>query len=344
MKTNCTALASTLSLAYRTYEPFLGSTNNTLNDYLDSNGILISICMRQDIFHPHEPCSLPFYSNRVSASWIQAEVTGFRTIFGPETFPVAYILNPLASDLQCAYAADASTLGREKSGCGVMGQIDSWHKWLFRRKITKEKNERFGKDTVWGDIDCIDFFLGGQRDFDKVVSLEPRDSSSCEEMTEGKSALTSFSGVQLSFRIYSDIMGFNVCNAATIPQPRFANDSTAFYNGPCSWSPNTWSHMVESLIEILEDHPELHLWNEVVLKKPFFHRDVVKAVIYFGRGQTSDDSDQSDEAKKEAKRFRRPLLKIDLDALENGGDIFVCPNSDVADIPIDGSLASLLRD
>lgn len=341
MKADCTALASALSLAYRTYEPFPGPTSSTLNDYLASNGILISVCMSQDILHPREPCSLPFYSNRISASWIQANVTGFRTIFGPEEYELAYILDPLASDVRCMYPADGNTLGRDKSGCGEFGYFPFWTKWSFRRNIIHDKNERFGKDTDWGDISCIDFFLGGDEGKDGSVILHTEDPGSCESMTEGEAGLAYFSDLDWLFQVYRDIMGFPVCDAATIPKPRFSNDSFAFYTGPCSWSPDNWSHMVDSMKKILKDHPELTWWNEIILKKPFFQRKVVKAVVYFGRGQTPDDDDRAEEAKKEAKRFHRPLLKLDMDAVENGGDIFVCLDSDVPDTEVEESIASI---
>lgn len=57
---NCTLVAAALSTAYRTYRGGDFSPSSTrLEDFLDRNGILLTMCMRYSGFVPWLECSRP---------------------------------------------------------------------------------------------------------------------------------------------------------------------------------------------------------------------------------------------------------------------------------------------
>jgi hypothetical protein len=154
---NCTLLAAALSAKYRTYNDFQPlsveknddravtatssrtwatearnsphsssatsfSSYSSLEEFLDENGILLTMCMKLHGLVPKWECSGPSQGGssssttttttatttggKISASWIQVNKTnGFRVVKPPVDVgpPVGFILKPTAFSIQCIY-------------------------------------------------------------------------------------------------------------------------------------------------------------------------------------------------------------------------------------------------
>jgi hypothetical protein len=304
---SCHDLALRLTENYYTATRF-NSTNTNLTDYLNHNGILLTMCIGNAIL-PRifgGPCKLGFRSHHVSASWIRKNETGFR-VFGSSlladtALPVGLILDPTMTQINCMYPIDGVTDAREKNGCGVtfdsIGGPSSIRRSIDRYAIAHFKNSRFGKDTKWSDIDCSLMFsdIVGEGNF----ALNDTD---CSGAVAGGIPFVFESPARVTYETWSDVMGHPVCNI-TQPwtDPTFTSDDVLLYLGSCVWKTSDWAGMIDTTVNLATEHPSVTFWNEIVLSKPKDLADIVQAVFIV------DGSYALQAAKWEATRLGKPLL------------------------------------
>lgn len=210
---DCPELALKLSDNYYTTHK-LNYSDESLSGYLSQNGVLLTMCIGQMIF-PNifgGPCQLGRLSNHVSASWIRNLETGFK-IFGPpppDELPIGLILDPMTADINCVYPIDAVTDTRLKNGCGFQPDApeasNNFRRILERYEIVKYKNEIFGKDVKWSDIDCENF-LGNVGYGSFAVN-----NSDCSLGIENSVPLLFESAAKFTYETWSNLVGHPVCN------------------------------------------------------------------------------------------------------------------------------------
>jgi hypothetical protein len=159
---NCTVIAAALSTAYRTYHAFQPDVSS-LEQFLDRNGILLTMCMRFAGYLPWLECSRKEDDTKLSASWIQADKTrGFHVIGKPadQGPPVGLVLKPSSTKVRCLYPVDAATNGRDGNGCGPMSSdprygskgydhMGWFGKLMARAVVIRYKNSVFGENRTW---------------------------------------------------------------------------------------------------------------------------------------------------------------------------------------------------
>jgi hypothetical protein len=171
ISSNCTLVAAALSAAYRTYDghgfppsSLSYPSSMRLEDFLDHNGILLTMCMSHRGLIPWLECSRPKSStddavapwsstalraapgdatdggrvaasaggsdpSRLEASWVQQDQTrGFRVIGRPIDIgpPVGLILRPSGTSIRCIYPVDGATDARDGRGCGPLTNDPSY--------------------------------------------------------------------------------------------------------------------------------------------------------------------------------------------------------------------------
>ena len=204
---HCSELALRLSENYHTTHIY-NHSDESLSGYLAHNGILLTMCIMPTIFGG--PCKIGGLSNHFSASWIRNIETGFRIFGGAELLPIGLILDPTTVDINCAYPIDAVTDTRLNSGCGFQPDApeasNNYRRILERYEIVKYKNDMFGKDAKWSDIDCEDF-LGN---FDGGIFA--MNDSDCSLSMEHDVLLLIESSAKITYKTWSNIVGHPVCN------------------------------------------------------------------------------------------------------------------------------------
>jgi hypothetical protein len=104
---NCTTLATRLTEQYHFYERYAEGTD--LYHYLGWHGLFLSMCL--NVLGLYR-CSLGVRADHVSATWIQAQETGYR-VFAPTGSSeqnIGMILDPATVSVTCLYPADAATI------------------------------------------------------------------------------------------------------------------------------------------------------------------------------------------------------------------------------------------
>lgn len=296
---NCPELALRLSDNYYTTLKF-NQTHEGLGEYLNQNGILLTMCLGQAILPSifGGPCKLGMLSKHVSASWIRHVDTGFR-IFGPpslDELPIGLILDPTTTGINCIYPIDGVTDQRLNNGCGVQPDApeasNNYYRILERFEIVKYKNDAFGKDVKWSDIDCKDFIGMTETGFFAV------NNSDCSLRLE--------SAAKFTYETYSNLLGHPVCNATQAwVEPSYSMTDTILYMGSCVWKPSDWRSMIDTMVKVTSEYPHANIWNEVLIAKPRELNDIVQAVFLI---DGSYDHNQYKSAKMEARRLGKPLL------------------------------------
>lgn len=315
---SCSDLALRFTESYFSSATFNSSGN--LNEYLNSNGILLTMCVGNTLAPKFfgGPCKLGFRENHVSASWIRKKETGFR-IFGPRE-DVGLILDPFATEIQCLYPVDGVTDQRSINGCGptydaIDGSSNIWRS-IEKYQIESYKNQMFGKDTKWMDIDCEDM-LGtfvGPFPFGGAFALNNTD---CLETVAGGIPFLFASPVKYTYDVWSNLLGHAVCNATVPwPEPSFDDEGALLYLGSCAWRKSNWVGMVDTMMNLASEYLSLEFWNEIVLTKPKHMADIVQAVFVM------DGSYDYQAAKWVAKDLGRPLMVFTLS--EDGNLSFSC--------------------
>jgi len=133
--------------------------------------------------------------------------------------------------------------------------------------------------------------------------------TACQEAT----TLEYYPYVEFLAKTHQGIMGHSVCNTSVSFEVDWTHSNVLFDLEDCSWNPLQWQYVMNMQSQIIHEHPNVTLWNEVLLHKPRSMKDAVQAVFYVG--------EESYEAHKEAKRIGRPLLKVNL---EDDQDLFAC--------------------
>jgi hypothetical protein len=303
---SCSELALTLTNNYYTLNEY-NSTNRSLNEYLDQNGLLLTMCIGQTLF-PRifgGPCHMGSRSNHISASWIRNSDTGFR-IFGPpqqNQIPIGLILDPTIAHIECLYPIDGVTDTRVNHGCGEQrdapGGSKNFWRILEQYEIIKYKNDVFGKNTKWSDIDCNDFvgdYRGGNFAFN---------DTGCSIAVTGGIPFSFETAPKFTYETWSSIMGHPVCNV-TQPwvDPTFRSEDTILYMGSCVWKPFDWVGMINTMTQLALEHPHVNFWNEIIVGKPKVLADVVQAVFIM------EESNDHEAARMEAKSLNKPLLTL----------------------------------
>ena len=130
-------------------------------------------------------------------------------------------------------------------------------------------------------------------------------------------------------------MGFPVCNISRESPSPPDFDQTGNWlldSSNHSWSPKQWPQVIQRMEDALEEHPDMAIWNEVVLDIPSrFYEDAVQAVFYIkGEGGIVKEKIAREIAKREAKRLNKPFLFVDMNSLNNQEtDLFRCAESDM---------------
>jgi hypothetical protein len=251
LSSNCTLLAATLSAAYRSYHEYHPGEHESLESFLDENGVLVTMCMR---YHGHAPwleCSRSKKDHRVEASWIQQEKTGFRVVVPPVNLgvPVGLVLQPSATNINCLYPLDAATDQRDDDGCGPVTRDpkygskgydhQSWYgKALARAQIVEYKRYAFPNRT-WNSIPCGEFLQSGDPNSPNANLTKNIVLADLEEDDNHQEGEWYFqTETEYTVEDYSYIMGHDVCNRSSpFPKPIFNESSFLLYKGPNSWSP-----------------------------------------------------------------------------------------------------------
>jgi hypothetical protein len=319
---SCSDLARRFTESYYSSATFNSSGN--LNEYLNSNGILLTMCIGNTLFPKFfgGPCKLGFRENHVSASWIRKKETGFR-VFGPRE-DVGLILDPFATSIQCLYPVDGVTDSRSMNGCGpthdAIGGSNNFWRAVEKYQIESYKNQKFGKDTKWMDIDCNDMletFLGP---FPSGGAFA-LNNTDCLKTVAGGIPFIFESPIKYTYDVWSDVLGHAVCNATKPwPEPSFNDEYGLLYFGSCAWVKSDWVGMVDTMIHLSSVYPKLEFWNEVVVTKPKSMADIVQAVFVM------DGSYEYKAAKWVAEDLGRPLIVFTLS--EDGNLSFLCDEVD----------------
>jgi hypothetical protein len=252
---NCTLVAAALSNAYRTYNGHDFSPDTMrLEDFLDRNGVLLTMCMRYGGLFPWLECSrsgpaakslsssssIPGDAvvaggrdpSRLEASWVQRDQTrGFRVIGPPIDVgpPVGLVLRPSGTSIRCIYPVDGATDGRDDGGCGPLtddprygSQGYDHAKWyrklIMREEIVLVKNSHFGPDRPWESIPCADFFPAPPSPSGGNTTADLQVLGSVEKLDNGTRYEWRYQ-TQTRYMVdyWSHILGHTLCNQSAMP-------------------------------------------------------------------------------------------------------------------------------
>jgi len=342
--TNCTLLATALSTAYRSTTPFSGTTTASLQEYLQENGILFTMCLDQKLncsllqpLPPHRQAPAPDWSG----SWGNTRL-GFRPIAASA---VGQIANPGALNFTCLYPTDGATDGRDGDGCGpeaqdsVYGSEGASHlgpmkTWAARQQI-RAYMQRYFPGRTWQNISCIEFFriptsfwlvnaTGWHAADDKG------NPGACEAMKSGRAALAMPAYVSGMGADEEALNGEPVCTAEAPPGIDVPGHFP-IYNGHCSWAPHEFQVAMDMMFDtFITKHPKITMWNEVVATKPRTHAEeiAITQALFFIVYPEMDPKTVAflkTAAMRNAAYFGgKPVLEIDVVSVLAGGDLFKC--------------------
>ena len=349
-------MAAALSSKYRSYQPyssihnsdnFSNGTQEKLEDFLDRNGILLSMCKRfdRDLQRSVPDCRLDDKDTSFAASWVQeVETFGFNVFRPLEDYGVGMVMDPPRVHATCLYPGDAASKARDDQGCGPLSEDPDHGSWgrteayreMVRKKFQDVKAQRF-PHTDWINITCLDLIYGNESRLATITNVfqnqgvEANDSQDSHDNNINDTFV--FETIEVSQeRFLTELMGFQPCTPGET-EPQFGPTNWFVYVDTQYWRPSDWNEFVSTMRRLMLDHPAVKNWNEVVLEKPKDDEELanmVQAVFYV------DDPNESDEgmrtfyryAKSKATEWGKPLLRVNLQAGQ-GQDLFVCSDPSV---------------
>ena len=355
---DCAQAAAELSAAYLSTQRFTGSTTAELQEYLATNGVIVSVCVnaRNNCSTWNEAPLLPDGPEHWSGSWISStSAGGIYPGVGGRSFNVGVVANPRALTLRCIYPTDGATSVRDDGGCGPF-LFDTEYgsrgaARLSERQLAQERawmqnytRARYpGKD--WRQIECDPFFA--DRHFKVYFNASTwraraNDVSACEAMKRkasdgggggGDGELRYESLFGLYQKQQSAIYGAPLCTDHTPALGSFWE-----YVGECSWAPNEWQSMVDAMNSWFSSPDGKLLWNELVAPKPASLAEevgLVRAVFYMVTPSMNATvkAKLQEDARKNVQMYsqvpgrgpRLPLLEMDTERFGDGrGGLFRC--------------------
>lgn len=272
MLTNCSLLASALSAAYHSPAKFGGNSTRELQDYMSTNGLLVSMCMGVN-----SSCTPLPQSAHWSGSWV-SEGVGFNIVAGTL---IGMVADPHALDLRCVYPTDGGTDGRDDGGCGPLA-LDPFYgsggakalgplgRARAALKFKRYFHRRFGSNTTWKDVTCLELF--GAEVFRDGTSWQPKgkQEAACAAMKASYSNDTIQWEPMISVyeRAEQAIVGKPVCSVKD-PDPNFGPSNFLEYDGFCSWEPGEFAQAYSWMLGFKRQYQNVKQWNEVVAKPVF---------------------------------------------------------------------------
>ncbi|CAJ1936021.1 unnamed protein product [Cylindrotheca closterium] len=321
---SCPHIASSLSTQYRNTSfdgiPTRSSSSPSLNDYLASHGLLLTMCFPSS-------CSFGFNAEFFSASWIQQDL-GPRII--PSASGVGLILDPSLVDIQCIYPTDAGTLSRDKKGCGPMffdphggsKGAASYKKHPIKRHLAQKfltdyKNLNFGRNTRWEDIDCMEFFDLPPIQFQRLWGYTDEDGNN-------STSVQYYQLAALSNENFAAIMGHDVCSVDL--EPDVDRRQFPLYYDAKSWDPLDLKEVIDLEMGFIQNHTTSRdwIWNEFVISLPVELPPLVLGVFYVNESYTGKLHKRREAAQRQAKTFGDLPVFILHNEKNWDGDIFEC--------------------
>lgn len=292
----CEALASSITSNYLSNATF--NPTFSLTEYLSSTGVLISMCLDRDCTDNSWPMKEP----HLSGSWLQHSSTGPRYFGGHGG--VGMIFDPHQVDIRCLYPLDAYSDARIEGGCGALGSgIEfNWFERQWLRTRIRWRKWRSFPVTPWDEIPCSDFI--------KDRSLKKSDLQRVFGMKDhNQTWMTTASWIELNLR---GLVGHQVCYDDLEPVfPDDTDESMLAYTGPDSWLPYEWNESTKVTFDVVNEHPGVGIWNEVVmsdLASVSDYEQAVQAIFYVLSGP---DDGYRDQAFEEAQALGgKPVLEF----------------------------------
>lgn len=338
---SCLQLASALSSAYQSTQPFTGTSKADLHSYLRSNGVLFTMCMdASNCSAAWPPPPPPSAGPHWSGSWINNR-TGVHLI---RDQAVGVVADPAALDLQCLYPTDGGTDARDENGCGPLisdplygshgaSNLTAAERAAFKQYVDDQIAKSFPGKT-WQQIPCAALTSMAGTALANGTSWLPDSNAAgaCEEMKQGKRGLNFTTLPAVVASMWEAIVGERLCTAAP---PQIDTYGHWFeYDGPCSWRPTEWQQMVDAMLRWFSPHDAAlgpgGWWNEIVAAWPASAAEfarIAQAVFYIATPQMDARTLAATKAAAErnARMYGgRPLLVIDSAKFLAGGPLFAC--------------------
>eukprot|EP00526_Cylindrotheca_closterium_P000684 CAMPEP_0113632560 /NCGR_PEP_ID=MMETSP0017_2-20120614/16927_1 /TAXON_ID=2856 /ORGANISM="Cylindrotheca closterium" /LENGTH=377 /DNA_ID=CAMNT_0000543127 /DNA_START=13 /DNA_END=1143 /DNA_ORIENTATION=+ /assembly_acc=CAM_ASM_000147 len=326
---SCSQLASSLSAQYRNTSfdgiPTAGSSSPSLNDYLATHGLLLTMCFPNS-------CSFGFNAKFFSASWIQQDL-GPRII--PSASGVGLILDPSLVDIQCLYPTDGGTLGRDQNGCGptiydrhggsqgaASVNKNPVKKYFYRKYMTDYKNLNFGRKTQWEDIDCMEFFDLPPTELQRFWGFGDNNNSS--------TSVQFYSSPDLFKTEFGAIVGHDLCSVGL--EPDAGPQQFPLYYGAKSWDPQDLKEVIDLEMGFIQNQTTSGdmIWNEFVISLPVELPPLVLGVFYVNENYAGKRSKRREAAKRQAKTFGDLPVFVMHNEKYWHGDILEC-DEDIAE-------------
>jgi hypothetical protein len=313
---SCEIVASSLSESFRNSSPYDISDGTKLSDFLSIHGLLLTMCWPLS-------CTLPLGTKFISGSWVNGRMGANHVI--PTQTGIGLVLDPTVVDIDCLYPTDASTLGRDKNGCGPI-QMDPVYgskgaasiknpvaRQMTRKYITDFKVLNFGSETPWEDIDCYKFFSFAL----SYASLETWEFGEIFGIPSFQSEL---SMLQKQFEAF---MGHPVCKL-----PPAEKLYALTYSGHMSWPKEKFQHAMDLQTELIQNTTYPYpIWNEFVIGLPIELKTIVQGIFYLN--DNSEDNNiiakrraiAHEQAKIMGEKF---VFKYNVEKAFVGGDLLEC--------------------
>lgn len=333
--TNCTLLAAAASTAFRSTQRFTGTSTPELQDFLYSNGLLVTMCASAGYNCSTYRTPPSTFSRHWSGSWASSAGGGLYPSIG------GVIADPHALDIRCLYPVDGGTDLREDNGCGpwvndtVFGangasqmtpeQLAQARAWI--RAYTQENFP----GRSWQDISCDDFFGPWYLPLN-ATAFHPgaNTAAACTALTNGVYNVT-YENFRSTFA--AQFAAYNGAPVCTVSEPVVKRGYYIEYVGECAWQPTQWQAMVDAMDQwFFPSTTRLGLsqWNEVVATLPSTLADeaaIARAVFYIktaGMNATSVALLRRWAALNGDMWGGKPILELDLARYEAGGALFTC--------------------
>ena len=209
--------------------------------------------------------------------------TGFKIV--PNAL-VGLIADPLGLDIRCIFPTDAGTDARDDNGCGPLAvdpqygsdgaaKLGPVRRAEVRAYIENGVAKHFpGKS--WSEIPCVDMFhamLDPNHAYDQGTSWLQAPNSTQDDCAAFKAEGISGSTMRWTpmrtpfVEAYAAIVGEPICNE-TAPSAVFETGYWYEYDGFCAWDPEEWVSAANVMMQLIEAHPQMTIWNEIVARLP----------------------------------------------------------------------------